>query len=201
MTLSTSDWIAIGIAAATIIFSVISWFASAWVTKNALSSQILGFRMNLSPLLELKRIPGGSASLKIEFNGIELPEPVLLSVDIMNIGNRAIEFPPILVEAIGATYIIPINIEDVPPGYEGIWTLERTDAETCAVHLQHINPGQVVKARFFLDEMPKGMPIFKCPMKDLKVTEVKSFEVGPVLSTVLEVLYPSTYAAVKTLLR
>lgn len=201
MTLTTSDWIGIFGAAATIIAALISWFVSAWATKKSLTIQTLGYRMNLSPLLAMDRVPGGKASLKIEFNGEQLVEPMLLSVDIINLGNRAIERPPIVVEAVGATYVIPIYIEDTPPGYEDLWMLERTDAEQCSIHLDHINPGQVVKARFFLDEVPKQMPVFKCPMKDVKVTEVKSFEIGPLASAILEVISPTTASAVKIFIK
>lgn len=74
---------------------------------------------------------------------------MLLSVDIVNLGNRAVERPPIIIEALGATYVIPIYIAEAPLGYDELWKLERIDADKCAIHLDHINPGQVVKARFF----------------------------------------------------
>ena len=157
--------------------------------------------MTLSPLLAVEKLPGGKNSLKIEFNGEQLDEPMLLSVDIVNLGNRAIEKPPIYIEAVGATYVIPIYIENVPTGYEDLWALQRTDAEQCAVGLDHINPGQVVKARFFLDEHPNQMPIFKCAMKDVKVTELKSLQVGPFASALLELVSPAANTAVKVLLR
>jgi hypothetical protein len=201
MDLTTSDWIGISGVAATIIAALIAWFVSAWSTRKSLATQTLGYRMNFSPLLATERIPGGNTSLKIEFNGEHLVEPMLLSVDIINLGNRAVERPPITIEAVGATYVIPIYIEDVPPGYEDLWRLERTDAEQCAIRLEHINPGQVVRARFFLDDVPKQMPIFKCPMKDLKVAEVKSLEVGPLVSALLELISPVTASAVKVLLK
>lgn len=201
MTLSTSDWIGISGAAATILAALIAWFVSDWSTRKSLASQTLGYRMNLSPLLAMDRVPGAKAALKIEFDGELLVEPMLLSVDIVNLGNRAIEKPPIIIEAVGATYIIPIYIEDAPPGYEDLWELERTDAEQCVIHLDHINPGQVVKARFFLDEVPKQMPVFKCPMKDLKVERIDSLDVGPIASAFLEVISPVTYSAVKVLLK
>jgi hypothetical protein len=201
MTLSISDWIGISGVIATIVAALIAWFVSAWSTRKSLATQTLGYRMSLAPLLAMDRVPGGKSSLKIEFNGEQLVEPMLLSVDILNLGNRAIELPPIVIEAVGATYVIPIYIEDAPLGYEDLWKLERTDAEQCAIRLDHINPGHVVKARFFLDEVPKQMPVFKCPMKDVKVTEVKSLEVGPLASALLEVLSPVTYSAVKVLLR
>lgn len=147
----------------------------------------------------MDKVPGASAALTIEFNGEQLVEPTLLSVDIVNLGNRAIENPPIIIEAVGATYVIPIYIEDVPPGYEDLWTLERTDAEQCAIRLEHINPDQVVKARFFLDEVPSQIPVFKCAMKDVSVTAMSSVKVGPIAEKLLEIVSPVAYSALKSL--
>lgn len=199
MTLATSDWIGISGAAATISAALIAWIVSAWATKKSLALQKIGYRMTMSPLLATDKVPGGSSVLKIEFNGEQLVEPTLLSVDIVNLGNRAIERPPIIVEAVGATYVIPIYIENVPPGYEDLWKLERTDAEQCAIRLEHINPGQVVKARFFLDEVPAQMPIFKCAMKDVTVAEMTSVKMGPIAEALLEAISPITYTTLKAL--
>lgn len=201
MALSNSDWIGIGGIAATIVAAVIAWFVSAWSTRKSLATQSLGYRMSVAPVLAVDRIPGGAGSLRIEFNGELLAEPALLSVDIINLGNRAIENPPIVVESEGTTYVIPIYIEDVPAGYENLWELRRTDAEQCSVRLEHINPGQIVKARFLLDEIPSKPPVFKCPMKDVVVKEIKSVDVVPLASALLEVMAPATYSAVKVLTR
>lgn len=199
MSLTTPDWIGISGAAATIIAALIAWMVSAWATKRSLAQQSLGYRMTLSPLLVTDKVPSGTVALKIEFNGELLVEPMLLSVDIVNLGNRAIENPPIVIEAVGTAYVIPIYIEDVPPGYEDLWTLERTDAEQCAVRLEHINPGQIVKARFFLDEVPNHMPVFKCPMKNLSVSPMTSVEIGPITKALLELISPTMYSVVKAL--
>ncbi len=197
MTLTTSDLIGISGVAATILAALIAWLVSAWATKRSLAKQAIGYRMIMSPLLTIDKVPGGSAALKIEFNGEQLVEPTLLSVDIVNLGNRALENPPIVIEAVGATYVIPIYIESVPLGYEDLWSLERTDAEKCAVRLEHINPGQVVKARFFLDEVPSQMPVFKCAMKDVSVTAMTSVNIGPVAEKLLEVISPIAYSTLK----
>ena len=197
MTLSNSELIGIGGIAATIIAAAVAWFASARSTKKSLATQSIGYRMSVAPLLAVDGFPGGAGSLKIEFNGDILVEPALLSVDITNLGNRAIENPPIVVESEGATYVIPIYIEDVPVGYEDLWTLRRTDAEQCSIVLSHINPGQVVKARFLLDEIPPQSPVFKCPMKDVVVKEIRSVEVVPLASALLETIAPAAYSALK----
>ncbi len=158
---------------ATIIIGVISWFVSARIARKNFSAPKLHYRISMVPLLSIKT-PATTKGLKVEYNGELLVEPTLLSIDIINAGDVAIENPPIEVEAQGATYLIPGYFEDVPPGYNSLWSIERTDADSCAVHLTHINPKQIVKARFFLDEYPKKEPIFKCPMKDLSTKRVTS---------------------------
>lgn len=201
MTLSNSDWIGLIGVAATLFAAVVSWIVSAWLTKKSLATQVLGYRMSVAPVLAVGSLPGGSSALRIEFNGELLAEPVLLSVDIINLGNRAIENPPILVESEGTTYVIPIYIENVPPGYEDLWELKRTDAEQCAIRLKHINPGQIVRARFLLDEIPTKPTVFKCPMKDLVLKEVRSVEVVPIASALFEAWAPATYSVIKVLAR
>ena len=76
--LTTSDWIGISGVVATIVVALIAWIVSAWSTKRSLSKQEIGYRMTLSSLLASDKIPGGSAALKIEFNGELLIEPMLL---------------------------------------------------------------------------------------------------------------------------
>lgn len=128
--------------------------------------------------------------LEITYKGEVLPEPTLLAVNIRNTGNVAIDNPPIEIEAIGTTYVIPGYIEDVPPGYENLWTLERSDAESCKIKLDHINPGQIVKARFFLDEIPDKKLLFKCPMRDLTIKEVDPKAKEKLLESIQEIGLP-----------
>lgn len=139
---------AIGGISATLIVGVISWFVSAHLTKKSQQKKMLTYEMKKYHIISsdfLKK----SNDIKVFYKDNILPEPTLLSVDIINPGNISITDPPIEIEAKGATYIIPGYIEDIEPGYENLWSLVRTDAESCAIRLEHINPGQVVKARFF----------------------------------------------------
>jgi hypothetical protein len=169
--MDTQNQIAIWALASSTITGVGAWIVSARAAKKDYSAPRLDYSISTTPLL-VGGGPGARKGLRVEYNGELLPEPVLLSVDIINVGYVAIENPPIEIEAVGPTYVIPGYFEDVPPGYEKLWALERTDAESCAVHLTHINPGQVAKVRFLLDEQPRGEPIFKCPMKDLRTRRV-----------------------------
>lgn len=179
--MKVSDYIAIAGIVATIVVGIISWFVSAHLTKKSINKQSLNYEIKLYPIIS-KVFLSKSSDLRIYYKDDILPEPTLLAVDIVNTGNVAIENPPIEIEAHGATYIIPGYIEDIPPGYEDIWSIERSDAETCIIQLQHINPGQVVKARFFLDELPLKAPVFKCPMKDVEIREVTDSEMLDLLS-------------------
>lgn len=169
--MNLSEYLGLGSIIATVLVGIISWIISAYLTKKTLNKKKLNYEIKMFPIIS-KDFFSKSSDLKIYFKEELLPEPTLLAVDIINSGNVAIESPPIEIETMGATYIIPGYIEEIPPGYEDIWELERTDAESCSIHLEHINPGQVVKARFFLDELPKNPPVFKCPMKDLELKEV-----------------------------
>src|SRR5205085_11354863 len=110
-----------------------------------------------------------AADISCQFRGADRPDPVLLSVDITNVGNVALLNPPIEVRAVGATYVIPGWIEGIPYGYEDQWEIERTGAESCALRISHINPRQVVRARFLLDEYPAQRPLVVCPMADVEL--------------------------------
>jgi hypothetical protein len=132
-----------------------------------------------------------SAGLKIEYKGEELPQPVLLTLEIFNLGNVAIIKPPISIATVrGATYIIPVQIEDPPAGYEDLWDIRRSDADECEVIVDHINPGQVLKATFLMDEIPKQMPCFRCAQPDLLVKELRPSELAKVSLDIAEATFP-----------
>jgi hypothetical protein len=138
--------------------------------------------------------------LKITFKDELLTEPVLLTVDIANTGNTEILCPPIEIEAMDSTYVIPGYFESVPNGYEDLWELERTDADSCAIKLDHINPGQIVKARFLLDEMPKKKPILKCPLPGLEIRKLENVEVNSFLQLIIEIWSPKLATTIKALI-
>jgi hypothetical protein len=167
------EYLGIGSIVATILVGVVSWIVSANLTKKSLLQKKLSYEIRMFSIVS-NQFLNKSNELEIYYKKELLPEPTLLAIDIINSGKSSIENPPIVVDAKGTTYIIPGYIEDVPPGYEDLWSLDRKDAETCSINLEHINPGQVVKARFFLDEFPKEVPVFKCPMKDVEIKEVNT---------------------------
>jgi hypothetical protein len=168
-----SDIISVWSIVVTLFVGLVTWIVTYYLTKKSIKTKKLSYEMKLTPL-----IPAGREEdfkkFKIYYNDAQLVKPYLLSVDIINSGNIAIENPPIEIEALDATYIIPGYFEDIPPGYEDLWSSERVDAEVCNIKLEHINPGQIAKVRFYLDEEPSNDIVFKCPMKDLKVKRVKT---------------------------
>jgi hypothetical protein len=155
-------------AAATILVGVGTWLVSAWVASRNRKRRRLSYKLYYERVLP-PHLKARAPDISFQFRGEDLAEPVLLSVNIKNAGNVAIVNPPIEIRAVGATYVIPGWIEDPPAGYEDHWDIERTDAESCALRISHINPGQVVRARFLLDEYPAHRPIVVCPMADVEI--------------------------------
>lgn len=139
----------------------------AWRIATRRDTTLLQYSLSLSPLLP--PYTKGFESLRIEYQGDELPKPMFLVVDVTSLGRRSVSDVSILVRAPGTTYVYPGYLEDVPAGYEDKWEIARTDAEECTIHLDHLNPGQVVKARFLLDEQPKTEPLVACAMPDVEL--------------------------------
>ena len=139
----------------------------AWRLATRRDTTILQYSLSLSPLLPPST--KGFESLRVEYQGDELPYPMFLVVDVTNLGRHSINDVPILVRAPGTTYVYPGYVEDMPLGYSDKWEIARTGPEECTIHLEHLNPGQVVKARFLLDEQPKAEPLVACAMPDIEL--------------------------------
>jgi hypothetical protein len=196
--LSNADFIAIAGVVATIVVGVISWFVSAHLAKKAMRTEELSYRMKVTPLLN-NRLFKEADKLKIEYKGEQIDQLVFFEVDIVNSGNVAIKKPPIIIASLDATYIIPAYLEDVPPGYESLWEIVREDGETCSINVDHINPGQTIKARFLMDTMPPGEPTFACAMPDLRVRRIADIEISPIATGLLEAFYPTLARVVRAL--
>lgn len=188
MNLSSAEWIAIAGVVATVVVGIVSWIVSAAQTRKTIDRKVLGYNMEATPLMTTTLKSGG---LKVEYEGEELPDPVLLTVEIFNLGNVAIENPPIsIATSKDATYIIPVQVEDAPPGYEDLWKIERVDADICEIRLAHINPGQTAKATFLMDETPTEMPHFRCPLPNLTVKKVEPAEFAKISIGIAEAAFP-----------
>ena len=177
-------------AVVVVILTIISWFVSSWQTKRSLSKMTLKYHMHIDPIL-VKGVLSEPDGLKIEYKGEDLTKPYLLSVDIYNTGNKAIANPPIEVSSTDATYVIPGYFEDIPGGYEDQWKITREETGPCKINLSHINPGQIAKARFLLDNMPEELPKFICPMQDVKVLKYEPVKINPILKALLGISNPT----------
>jgi hypothetical protein len=191
--MNTDQYIALGGAVSTLLGVIITWLAA----RRSQPRKELTYRVRMDSLIS-SRMAASGKNLVIHYGDDLLPHPVLLSVDIANTGNVVVENPPIEVEAVGTpTYVIPGYFEDLPPGYEDLWSIERTDAESCAITLTHINPGQTARARMLMDELPNNIPIFKCPMAGLALRRGGSLEVKPGVQVLLDIVAPKAGALLK----
>lgn len=198
--LSSSDVIAISAVVVTLLVGVVSWFVSAALARRAMSRKELQFRLRMTPLLDNSKFRE-TDQIMMSYKDDIIDELVLLELDIINSGNIALENPPIKIEAPDATYIIPAYNDDIPAGYDQHWNFEREDGETCLIKVSHINPGQVIKARFLMDQLPSSEPVFTCPMANVKVTRTSSIELSPVASKLIEIMYPALSSAIKVSIR
>lgn len=196
--LTQSDIIGIVGAVATVVVGGVSWFLSAYIAKKQMRNEELSYRMRITPLLNNKLFKDED-KLEITYKGDVIDRLVFFELDIVNSGNVAIKNPPIRITSLDATYIIPAYLEDVPTGYDSLWEIEREDGETCLIVADHINPGQTIKARFLMDNMPPGEPAFSCAVPDLRIRRIADIHVSPVATTILEAFYPSLARAVRAL--
>lgn len=177
--MTTPEYIALAGVLATILGAFVTWL----VMKRQFASKKLTYSFEISPLLtnadsDLAR------DLKVSFRDEELHQPTLLSLAISNTGMSAIEDAEVVVQLPGSTYLIPGYFVDVPPGYEPLWSITRTDAEECVITFKHINPKQVAHIRLLMDEVPDGQPSVACPMPN-----VACVQGNPVsLNTLAEIL-------------
>ena len=153
--MTKDQWIAVAGVTTTLIGVIVTWI----IAKRTQSKRELSYRLSMDSLMP-KKLSDPNEKLEIMYKGELLVEPVLLCVDITNTGNAPVENPPIEVEAVGTTYVIPGYFEGCPAGYEALWQIERMDAESCRIRLAHINPGQTAKVRLLMDELPSKPPIF-----------------------------------------
>jgi len=144
--MSLQEYLGVGSIVATLLVGIISWVLSSYLTKKSLTKKKINYEIKLFPIISNNFVTRTSDS-QIYFHDKLLTEPTLLAVDIINSGNAAIECPPIEIEAVGVYH--SWYIENVPTAYAELWQLEKNDDHLCAINLKHINPGQVVEARFF----------------------------------------------------
>jgi hypothetical protein len=183
--MTNADYIAIASVAATLFGALVTWL----VMKRQFASKKLSYSYAIEPIIR-SNDPALARDLKISYKDEELRAPTLLSVEIANVGQTAIENAEIVVALPGATYLIPGYFVDLPPGYSTLWRIDRTDAEECTIRFRHINPKQVARARFLMDEMPEGEPTIYCPMANVECTKASLAKLGVVAELILKHVAP-----------
>lgn len=166
--------IGIGGIIATIVVGIITCLVTWKLTMKTIKQLKITYSVQLFPILSnsfTKNKELSLTDLQIEYKNKILQNPCLLTLDIMNAGNVAINNPPIKIRSNESIEIIPGYFEDVPHGYEELWSIQKNDSNSCALVLAHINPKQTVKVRFFLDNFPTKKLIFECPMENIQLQE------------------------------
>lgn len=171
----SNDIIGIGGIIATLLVGIVTCLVTWKLTMKSIKQLKISYNVQVFPILSnsvTKNTDINLDDLKIQYKDKELLNPCLLALEIVNIGNEAINEPPIKIRTDEDIEIIPGYFEDIPAGYEDLWSFDKTNPHSCNILLKHINPKQVVKIRFFLDNLPQKKIIFECPMQNVQIQEV-----------------------------
>ena len=190
--MENAEYIAIAGVFATVLGALVTW----QVMKRQFASKRLSYTYTMEPIVRSDD-PDLARDLKVFYQGEELPQPTLLSLEITNTGHAAIENAEVVVQLPGATYLIPGYFVDIPAGYLMLWDIERTDAEECTIKFKHINPKQVARVRLLMDEMPKGEPRISCPMPNVECTKASIATLGIVAEVIVQVVAPQILGAIR----
>ena len=166
--------IGIGGIIATIVVGIITCLVTWKVTMKTIEELKIAYSAKIFPILSNSIAELNLVDLQIKYKDKKLPNPCLLTVDIINNGNKSIKNPPIRVRVGDDIEIIPCYIEDIPPGYHELWKIEKKEVNSCCIQLEHINPKQVVKTRFLLNSFPSEDIIFECATPDVFVQKISS---------------------------
>lgn len=107
MQLSTEAIIGLIGAGATLLVGIVTWHFASAHARRSIATLRMAYRINVEPLLPNQM--SDKSDLEIEYRGEPLLDPHLMSIEISNSGNTAIEDPPINVSVPGVTYV------DLPP--------------------------------------------------------------------------------------
>lgn len=167
-----TDIVGIGGIFATVLCCILTCVVTWILTMKSMKQLKLSYSIQVIPILP-DRISGVD-ELTIFYKQVVLKQPCILNLDIRNIGNTAVENCNIEIKTSENLEIIPGYIHNISPGYEDKWKLEEIDSISSKIHLDYINPNQVVNVRFFLTDIPKTKFVFACPMPNLQIQEIKS---------------------------
>ena len=171
----SNDIIGIGGIIATLLVGIVTCLVTWKLTMKSIKQLKISYNVQVFPILSnsvTKNAEINLDDLKIQYKDKVLSDPCLLALEIVNIGNEAITDPPIKIRTDENIEIIPGYFEDIPSGYEDLWSFNKTAPNSCNIRLAHINPKQVVKTRFFLDNLPQKKIVFECPMQNVQTQEI-----------------------------
>lgn len=162
--------IGIGGILATIIVGIVTCIVTWKLTMRSVKQQRLSYKYKIYSIISssIQEQQEAFKGLLITYENKKLKNPCLLLLEIENTGNEAIVDPPICVRVDANTEIIPGYFQDVPVGYEEKWKINHKSKQSCNIILEHINPKQIVKVCFFLDNSPEKIK-FECPMPNIDV--------------------------------
>lgn len=169
------DIIGVGGIIATLLVGIVTCLVTWKLTMKSIKQLKISYNVQIFPILSnsvTKNTEINLENLKILYKDKELQNPCLLALEIVNIGSEAVNAPPIKIRIDEDIEIIPGYFEDIPSGYEELWSFNRIGSNSCHIRLEHINPKQIVKARFFLDNIPQKKIVFECPMQNVQIQEV-----------------------------
>jgi hypothetical protein len=190
--LGNAEYIAIAGVFATVLGALITWL----VMKRQFASKKLSYIYITQPIVrsddsDLAR------DLKVFYRGEELLQPTLLSVEITNTGHVAIEDAEVVIRLPGAAYLISGYFVDVPAGYQMLWSIDRTNAEECTVKFKHINPKQIARVRFLMNEMPKCEPQIICPMPNVECIKASNATLALVPELIIQTVAPQILGGIR----
>lgn len=177
----SNDIIGIGGIIATLVVGILTCLITWKLTMKSIKQMKMSYNIQIYPILSnpfTKSPEWNWDNLKIQYKDKLLQNPCLLTLEIANTGNEAINEPPIRIKNDENIEIIPGYLENVPHGYEELWILDKDAQYSCSLILKHINPKQIVKARFFLDNLPQKKITFECPMPNIQIQEVSYSNIG-----------------------
>ncbi len=171
-----SDRIGIWGIIATVVGVIISFLVTWIFAQKGRKEMKLDYQIAAVPLLSNASIVDVSKrTLDIQYNGQKIGEPYMLIVDVYNTGNVAIKDINIVVKSKDGYRIMPGYIDNVPAGYEDKWSVREVlgDLSATTIHLDFINPKQVLNTRCYLDGKPDKGFSFECPLPDVQINESK----------------------------
>ena len=115
----SNNMIGIGGIIATLLASIITCLVTWKVTMKSIKQLKISYNIQVFPILSNSVTQNTNINLddlKIQYKDKELLNPCLLALEIINIGNEAINEPPIKIRTDENIEIIPGYFEDIPAG-------------------------------------------------------------------------------------